>query len=86
MIFGLTCKDKKSRDLLTIGPIFKNILLKYAQDSKEKGQRASGRHPYAFPNNYKIVEGGGGAYCPGADPGISSLVRTWGAHGGGGGG
>ena len=43
-IFGLTCKDKRSRDLLTVGPMFiffffLKIIL------KEKSQRAAGRHP-----------------------------------------
>ena len=64
VIFGLTCKDKRSRDLVTVGPIFKKILLKVAQDSKEKSQRAAGRHPYAFPSNQKNCGGGGGIMAP----------------------
>ena len=58
-IFGLTCKDKRSRDLVTIGPIFFFFFFKDAQDSKEKSQRTARRHPYAFSNNQKNCGGGG---------------------------
>ena len=64
VIFRLTCKDKRSRDLVTVGPIFKKIILKVAQGLKEKSQRAAGRHPYAFPSNQKNCGGGGGHNGP----------------------
>ena len=56
--FGLTCKEKRLRDLVTVGPIFKKILLKLRKTRKKKGQRAAGRHPYAFPSNRKNRGGG----------------------------
>ena len=74
-IFGLTCKDKRSRDLVTIGPIFFFFFFfKDAQDSKEKSQRAARRHPYAFSNNQKNRGGGGGAIM--APPPPPGLIRV----------
>ena len=79
--FRADMQRQRSRDLVTVGPIFKKNILKVAQDSKEKSQRAAGRHPYAFPSNRKN-RGGGGALWP---PGLirvkendkhSSLIRT----------
>ena len=57
-------RHKVKRDLVTVGPIFKKKNLKDAQDSKEKSQRAAGRHPYAFSNNQKNRGGGGGHNGP----------------------
>ena len=64
-IFGLTCKDKRSRDFVTVGPIFIFFFFfKDAHNSKEKSQRAARRHPYAFLNNRNNRGGGGGHNAP----------------------
>ena len=43
------CKDKRSRDLVTVGPIFKKIILKVAQDSKEKKSASGGASSICVP-------------------------------------
>ena len=39
--FGLTCKDKRTRDFVMVGPIFEKFLSKDAQDSQEKSHKIS---------------------------------------------
>ena len=56
-VFGLTCKDKRSRALVTVPPIFKKIVLKDAQDSK-KSQRAAHSGPGRNQSAPKLILGG----------------------------
>ena len=77
-IFGLTCKDKRSRDLVTIGPIFLNFFLKMRKTLKKKvSERRGGIHMRSWTIR-KIVEGGGGAIMapPPALLGLTSKIVT----------
>ena len=58
-IFGLTCKDKRSRDLVTIGPIFKFFFLKMRKTLKKKFSERRGAIHMRSRTIRKIVEGGG---------------------------
>ena len=83
-IFGPTCQDKRSRDLVTVGPIFNKKKFKVAQDSKEESQRAAGRHRHAFLNNQKKLWRGGAMMPPPPLPPVllglkiklSSVIRS----------
>ena len=46
-IFGLTCKDKRTRDFVMVDPIFKKI---DAQDSKEKSHKILVQDSIALKN------------------------------------
>ena len=59
-IFGLTCKDKRTRDFVMVGPIFKKILSKDAQDLKEKSDKISVQDFLALKNYREKCRGGGG--------------------------
>ena len=64
-IFGLTCKDKRTRDLAMVGLIFEKFLSKDAQDSKEKSHKISVQDFLALKNYCeKNVEGGGASKAP----------------------
>ena len=56
-IFGLTCKDKRTRDLVMVGPIFEKFLSK---DSKEKSHKISVQDFVALINDREKCRGGGG--------------------------
>ena len=47
-IFGLTCKDKRSHDYVTVGPIFKIIVSKDAQDPKNERYQISAQDSFVL--------------------------------------
>ena len=76
-IFGLTCKDKRSRDLVTIGPIFFFFFLKKRKTLKKK---VSERRGAIHMRSRTIRKNrGGGAIMP-PPPGlirVKTLISLW---------
>ena len=67
-IFGLTCKDKRSRDLVTVGRIFNFFFLKMRKTRKKKVSEQRGAIHMRSRAIGKIVEGGGGHNGPPPPP------------------
>ena len=63
-LFGLTFGHKRSRDSVTGGPIFANLVSKYPQDFKEKSHEAARLKAWQFCMRGKICLGGGGPPRP----------------------
>ena len=57
--FGLTLGHKRSRDSVTVGPIFLNLVSKDAQDLKEKSQEVEWRKMRRFEFNSENCREGG---------------------------
>ena len=57
-IFGLTCKDKRSCDLVTVGPIFIFFFLKMRKTRRKKVSQRRGAIHMRSRAIGKIVEGG----------------------------
>ena len=62
---GLTCKDKRSRDLVTVAPIFNKKKFKLRKARKKKFSERRGAIHMRSRAIRKIVEGGGGHNAPG---------------------
>ena len=75
-IFELTCKDKRSRDLVTVGPISPKNMSKVAQDLKEKKSSSGGAPSICVPEQSEkswMGEGGRGGMM--APPGLIRVKR-----------
>ena len=72
-IFGLTCEDKRTRDFVMVGPIFKKFLSKVAQDSKEKSHKISVQDFLALKNYREKCRGGGFSSPPPPPPGLNRV-------------
>ena len=64
-LFGLTFGRKRSRDSVTGGPIFPNLVSNYPQDFKEKSHEAA---RLKAQQNLSRGEGGGGGDLQGPPP------------------
>ena len=74
-LFGLTFGRKRSRDSVTGGPIFANLVSKYPQDFKEKSHEAARLKARRFCVRGKICLGGG---LRGPPPPHSAVrVNSW---------
>ena len=77
VIFGLTCKDKRSRDLVTVGPIFeKNRFKRYVRLEREKSWKENFISAAVFGVVAKFLQGGGQIDPPPPPPvniGLTSL-------------
>ena len=63
-VFMLTCVLKMSRSVVTVSPISMKMVLKVAEDLKEKSQRAACSKNFARQNDRELRRGGGAEAPP----------------------
>ena len=77
-IFGLTCKDKRSCDLVTIGLIFYFLFfLKMRKTLKKKVSERRGAIHMRSRTIRKIVEGGGAIMAPPGLIRVNHVLTKW---------
>ena len=77
-LFGLTFGHKRSCDSVTGGPIFANLVSKYARGFKEKSHEIARREVQRFSVHGEICLGGGLRGPPPVQLGLNQLFQETG--------